>query len=412
MSVDNMNSMGAGCLNGVRILDLTQFEAGPSCTEALAWLGAEVVKVENPKGGDPGRGSFAEPPGKDSWYFLLFNASKKSVALNLKDPAGVALFKDLARQADVVVENFAPGAIERLGLGYDAIREVNPSVIYAQVKGFGEGSPYENNLAFDMIAQACGGVMSITGEPDQPPVKPGTTIGDTGTGMLLAISILGALYKRKETGQGERLQLAMQDAMLHYIRVAFASQASFNKAAPRAGAKLLSGANPPCGIFPCKPGGPNDYVYIYTSRANPLHWQRLLELIGREDLIGDPNYENAAVRAEREDDIDAMISAWTRQYDKHEAMRLVGAAGIPAGAVLDTDELQNDQSFADRGIMQTMAHPTNGDFRMPAWPVRHNGAAPELTAAPLLGANAEDVFNSWLNMDKAAVDKLRDDGVI
>mgnify|MGYP000672269447 FL=1 len=401
-----------GALAGVKVLDLTQFEAGPSCTEALAWLGAEVVKVENPKGGDPGRGSFAEPPGKDSWYFLLFNASKKSVTLNLKDPAGVALFKDLARQADVVVENFAPGAIERLGLGYDAIREVNPSVIYAQVKGFGEGSPYENNLAFDMIAQACGGVMSITGEPDQPPVKPGTTIGDTGTGMLLAISILGALYKRKETGQGERLQLAMQDAMLHYIRVAFASQASFNKAAPRAGAKLLSGANPPCGIFPCKPGGPNDYVYIYTSRANPLHWQRLLELIGREDLIGDPNYENAAVRAEREDDIDAMISAWTRQYDKHEAMRLVGAAGIPAGAVLDTDELQNDQSFADRGIMQTMAHPTNGDFRMPAWPVRHNGAAPELTAAPLLGANAEDVFNSWLNMDKAAVDKLRDDGVI
>ncbi len=403
---------GPGCLNGVRILDLTQFEAGPSCTEALAWLGAEVVKVENPNGGDPGRGSFAEPPGLDSWYFLLFNASKKSVTINLKDPRGVDLVKNMAKQADVVVENFAPGAIERLGLGYDVLREVNPSLIYAQVKGFGEGSPFENNLAFDMIAQACGGVMSITGEPDQPPVKPGATLGDTGTGMLLAISILGALYRRKDTGIGERLQLAMQDAMLHYIRVAFASQAGFNKAAPRAGAKLLSGPNPPCGIFPCKPGGPNDYVYIYTSRANPAHWRRLLELIGREDLIDDPNYATGAVRGEREDEIDEMVSQWTRQHDKNEAMRLVGAAGIPAGAVLDTDELQNDPDFERRGIMQTMAHPTNGDFKMPAWPVRHDGAPPPLAPAPLLGEHAEDVFGTWLDMDTAAVAKLRSDGVI
>jgi formyl-CoA transferase len=408
----NEISGGAGCLQGVRILDLTQFEAGPSCTEALAWLGAEVVKVENPRGGDPGRGSFAEPPGKDSWYFLLFNASKKSITVNLKDPAGVALVKDLARKADVMVENFAPGAIERLGLGHDVMREVNPALIYAQVKGFGEGSPFENNLAFDMIAQACGGIMSITGEPDQPPVKPGTTLGDTGTGMLLAISILGALYRRKDSGKGERLQLAMQDAMLHYIRVAFASQAAFNKPTPRAGAKLISGANPPCGIFPCKPGGPNDYVYIYTSRANPLHWQRLLELIGREDLIGDPNYATGAIRAEREDEIDEMVSQWTRQHDKHEAMRLVGAAGIPAGAVLDTDELQNDPDFERRGIMQTMTHPTNGDFKIPAWPVRHDGAPPPIAPAPLLGEHADDVLGRWLDMDGAAVGKLRDDGVI
>ncbi len=412
VSNDSMENPGPGCLAGVRVLDLTQFEAGPSCTEALAWLGAEVVKVENPKGGDPGRGAFGHPSGHDSWYFLLFNASKKSVTINLKDPAGVQLVKDLAGSADVMIENFAPGAIERLGLGYDIMAEVNPALIYAQVKGFGEGSPFENNLAFDMIAQACGGVMSITGEADQPPVKPGATIGDTGTGMLLAISILGALYRCKDTGRGERLQLAMQDAMLHYIRVAFAAQASTGQAAPRAGAKLLSGANPPCGIFPCKPGGPNDYVYIYTSRANPAHWQRLLQLIGREDLIGDPNYVTGAVRVEREEEIDAMIADWTRQHDKHEAMRLVGAAGIPAGAVLDTAEIQDDPNFESRGIMQTIEHPTNGAFKMPGWPVRHDGAPPPVTPAPLLGEHAEDVLGRWLNLDSAAVAKLRGDGVI
>ena len=170
----NENSAPLNCLAGVRVLDLTQFEAGPSCTEALAWLGAEVVKVENPQGGEPGRTSFAGPPGSpDSFYFFEFNANKKSVTVNLKSDRGLALVKDMAKKADVMIENMAPGTIERLGLGYDAIRALNPGIIYAQVKGFGEGSPYEKNLAFDMIAQASGGTMSITGEPDGPPIRPG-----------------------------------------------------------------------------------------------------------------------------------------------------------------------------------------------------------------------------------------------
>ncbi len=220
----------AGCLAGVRILDFTQFEAGPSCTEALAWLGAEVVKVENPQGGEAGRYSMHASKGLDSWYFLLFNANKKSVTINLKSERGLELVKNMARRADVMVENFAPGAIERLGLGYDVVRAVNPSIIYAQVKGFGTGGPYENNLAFDMIAQATGGIMSITGEHDGPPAKPGATLGDTGTGMLLAISILAALYRRRGTGQGERIEIAMQDAMLQYIRVALSTQATYGRA--------------------------------------------------------------------------------------------------------------------------------------------------------------------------------------
>jgi crotonobetainyl-CoA:carnitine CoA-transferase CaiB-like acyl-CoA transferase len=283
------NSAPLQCLAGVRILDLTQFEAGPSCTEALAWLGAEVVKVENPSTGEPGRTSFAGPPGgPDSFYFFEFNANKKSVTVNLKSERGLALVKDMAKKADVMIENMAPGTIERLGLGYEEIRALNPGIIYAQVKGFGEGSPYEKNLAFDMIAQACGGTMSITGEPDGPPIKPGPSLGDTGTGMT---------------------------------------------------------------------------------------------------------------------------TDWTKRRDKHEAMRIIGAAGVPAGAVLDTMELMNEPSFAERGILQTMDHPT-GPFKMPSWPVRFDGRPPKLEPAPLLGQHAADVFGEWLGMSAGDVETLRKEGVI
>src|ERR1700719_2620594 len=318
----------------VRILDLTQFEAGPSCTEALAWLGAEVVKVENPQGGESGRSLLGRQSGpsqnQDSWYFLLFNANKKSITVNLKSERGLDLVKNMVKRADVMVENFAPGAIERLGLGYDVVHAVNPSIIYAQVKGFGTGGPYEKNLAFDMIAQATGGIMSITGEPNGPPLKPGVTLGDTGTGMLLAISILAALYRRRGTGQGERIEVAMQDAMLQYIRVALSTQATYGTAAKRNGAKVLSGFAVPSGIYPCKPGGPNDYLYVYTSRTNPSHWRRLLEVIGRKDLIGDPRFETGVARQEREPEIDEMIAAWTCRHNKREAMRVLAGAGVPA----------------------------------------------------------------------------------
>lgn len=405
------DSYGADCLAGIRVLDMTQFEAGPSCTETLAWLGAEVVKVENPKAGDPGR-SLGGKPGADDPYFLEFNANKKSVTVNLKDPAGLQLVKDLAAKADVLVENFAPGAIERLGLGADVVRALNPAIIYCQVKGFGEGSPYEKNLAFDMIAQACSGIMSTTGELDGRPLKPGPSLGDTGTGMLLAISILGALFRRARTGQGDHLQVAMQDAMLHYLRIAFAVQAKTGKAAPRAADTSVTGGNPPMGTYPCLGGGPNDYVYVYTSRANPEHWRRLLGVIGREDLIGDERYDSPAARAERKAEVDAMVAAWTRGKTKHEAMEIIGAAGIPAGAVLDTMELHSDPTFEERGIMQTVEHPVAGPYKMVSWPVRFGGRPPEVKPAPLLGANNADVLAGWLGMDADAVESLRAGGVI
>src|SRR5215472_3653116 len=259
-----------GLLKGIRVLDLTQFEAGTTCTEALAWMGADIAKVEPPRG-EAGRTGFG-----DAYYFMMYNANKRSLAINLKSERGLALVKEMAKKADVFAENFAPGAVERIGLGYDVVSALNPKIIYASVKGFGEGSPYETGLAFDPIAQAAGGSMSVTGEPDGKPIKPACTIGDTGTGMLLAFSIVSALYQRMSTGKGRRLQVAMQDSVMHYSRGMFMAQARTGKAAPRRPAA----ANSPSGTYPCKGGGPNDYVYMLTSRANPQHWPRLLKLIG------------------------------------------------------------------------------------------------------------------------------------
>jgi len=391
-----------GLLAGIRVLDLTQFEAGTTCTEALAWMGADIAKVEPPRG-EAGRTGFG-----DAYYFMMYNANKRSITVNLKSDRGLELVKEMVKKADVFTENFAPGAVERLGLGYDVVSAINPSIIYAQVKGFGDGSPYEKGLSFDPIAQAAGGAMSITGERDGRPVKPGPTIGDTGTGMLLAFSIVSALFDRARTGKGRWLQVAMQDSVMHYSRGGFITQARTGKAAPRRPAAN----NPPGGIFPCKPGGPNDYVYLLTSRANPEHWPRLLKLIGREDLIGDPRYDTGPARGERAAEVDEIIATWTRQHTKQEAMKLIGEAGVPAGAVFDTLELMNDPSLAERGIMQNVEHPTTGRYKMPAWPVRFDGAPAKVKPSPLLGQHNAEVLGGWLGIGAAEVEALRTEGIV
>ncbi len=401
------------CLEGIRVVDFTQFEAGPSCTESLAWLGAEVVKVENPGLGDPGRRLQKGKPDSDPWYFHQYNANKKSITLNLKSPRGLEIVRELLKKADVVVENMAPGTIERLGLGYDDVKKINPGIIYCQIKGFGTGSPYEKSLAFDMIAQAAGGTISVTGDADRPPVKPGPSLGDTGTGMLMAISILGALYKRAKTGQGRRLQVAMQDAMIHYMRVPFSRTQLTGKPVLRDGtSRSTPGGLTPNALYPCNPGGPNDYVYVFCSRANPEHWQRLLKVMGRQDLEGDPRYDTQDARAQHSAEVDEIIATWTRKHTKEEAMTLIGAASVPAGAVFDTLELLNDPSFAERGIMQTIDHPTTGKVKMPAWPVRFDGDPPKVKPSPLLGEHVDDVLGSWLGMGAKDVAALRQEGIV
>ncbi|MGH6784798.1 MAG: CoA transferase, partial [Sphingomicrobium sp.] len=246
---------------------------------------------------------------------------------------------------------------------------------------------------------------------DGPPAKPGPTMGDTGTGVLMLVSILASLHKRRETGKGVHLQVAMQDAMLHYIRNSFGITYKTGKPARRAGASTLEANNPPCDIYPCAPGGPNDYVYVYTSRANPQHWPRLLEAIGRKDLIGDPRFDTSQTRVKNQAELDKIITEFTSKRDKYECMRVIGAA-VPAGAVRDTLELLNDPNFVERGIIQPVEHPHRPNFKMAGWPVRFDGQTIAVKPAPLLGQHSAEVMKDWLGMNESQVAALQAEKII
>ncbi len=405
------NTQDLNFLQGIKVVDFTQFEAGTTCTELLAWFGAEVVKIENPGRGDPGRRLRPGKPDDDPYYFYEFNANKKSLAINLKTARGLEIVRDMIKKADIVAENMAPGTIERLGLDYESVKKLNPRIIYCQIKGFASGSPHEAGLAFDMIAQASGGPISVTGEPDRPPVKPGLSFGDTGTGMLMSATILGALIERNRTGQGRRLQVAMQDAMIHYMRTCFSNMARTGKPARRNGAKPGGGNNAPTGLFPTKGGGANDWLYITCSRANPEHWSRLMKLIGREELIEDARFATAEARVANEKELDAVIGEWTKNYEKRDAMEKLIAVGVPAGAVFDTMELHNEPTFAERGFIQTVKHHA-GDYKMATWPVRVDGKMVRLKGTHTLGQDSAEVLSNWLGIDEAKLAALKADGVL
>ncbi len=414
MSEGNGQTGAAGttALHGVKVLDLTQFEAGTSCTEALAWLGADVIKVENPAGGEQGRRSSADRPDQDSWYFMVLNANKRSITLNLKEERGKAMLREMIGQADIFIENFAPGVIDRLGFSYDAVRALNPRIIYAQVKGFGPGSAYENYLSFDMIGQATGGAMSITGEPGGRPLKPGPTIGDTGAGLHCAIGILGALYQRQATGEGQKVFVAMQDSTVNLSRIAFAAQLIHKKPAERSGNQVNIGTTAPSEVYKANGDGPNDYVYVYGSRASSVHWHRLLDVIGRPDLKDDPRFATPEARRDHVDDVNALIADWMKDHDKYDAMRILGEAGVPAGAVLDTQEITDDPGMRQREMIVELDHPERGRFTMPGWPVKLSESHVPVQPAPLLGADNGDVYGGWLGLSGEELAALKNDGVI
>ncbi len=399
-------------LDGIKVLDLSQFEAGTSCTETLAWLGADVIKVEEPLKGDQGRGLSTDINGVDSYYFMLLNANKRSVTCNLKHEKGRAMFRAMLEQADVVIENFRPGVIERLGFGWEEIQKINPRIIFAQIKGFAPDGPYADFLAFDMIAQATGGAMSTTGEANGRPLKPGPTIGDTGTGLHCAIGILAALLQRNVTGRGQRVEVAMQEAVINFSRIAFAAQALYKRAAPRVGNQSILGASSPSENYKCKGDQPNDYCYIYTSRVGNHQWERLLKVIGREDLLNDPRFTSPEVRWQHREEVDALVGGWALQRPKREVMQTLGAAGVPAGAVFDTDELLNDPHLRKRGMFVTVEHPVRGPFTMPTFPVKMSDSQVLVTSSPLLGQHNEEVYGQWLGYTPKELAELRAEKVI
>ncbi|MES2482783.1 MAG: CoA transferase [Pseudomonadota bacterium] len=403
MSDDNTSKPA---LHGIRVVDLTQFESGTSCTQLLAWFGAEVIKVEPPVKGEQGRYSSTEG-GNDSYYFLQLNANKKSVTCDLKNPQGKALLARLIAQADVFVENFAPGVIDRLGFGYEAVREMNPRLVYASIKGFAPEGPFANFLSFDPIAQAAGGALSITGEPDGRPLKPGANFADSGAGLHCTIGILAALRQRDTSGRGQKVEVSMQDAMISFMRIAMAAQLMSNAPAKRTANQSIFAGTAPSEVYRCKGGGSNDYCYIYTTRAGSKHWHSLCSLMGREDLKDDPRYATPQSRAQHSGEIDALVSAWTIQYDKHEVMRLLGNAGVPASAVFDTVELSSDPHLKARGTFVTFEHPTRGEVTIPGHMIKLSDSHVPIECPPALGSHNDAIYGDLLGLDGAQLAALR-----
>ncbi len=397
-------------LEGIRIIDLTQFEAGTSCTQMLAWLGADVIKVEEPTHGDPGRYGNSNMPGVDSGYFINLNANKRSITLDMKQQQGKDIFFELVKQGDVVTENMAPGTLERLGLGYDVLSEVNPRIVLARVKGFGTYGPYSDYKSFDPVAQASGGSMAVTGWPDDPPIRPGTNIGDSGTGVHAALGILAALWQRQVTGKGQVVEVSMQDAVVNLTRAAMCNFNETHKARARAG-------NNPQGVpgsrsYPCKPGGPDDWVYMAAQPRRTGLWLALMRAVGGEELAGDPNYADPAWVAEHTDSINELIEAWTKEHTKYEVFHILGQAGVPCGPVMNAVDIFNDPHLVQREMIVTLEHPVRGAFTMPGCPIKLSDSPARPSIAPSLGQHTDEVLRELLNLGEEELSELREQHLI
>lgn len=395
-----------GALEGIRICDLTQFEAGPSCTELLAFLGADVVKVEDPKRGDQGR-RLGIGPAADSMYFLLLNLNKRSVTLDLKSDEGRELFGRMLPSFDVLVENFALGTMERLGLDWETLHELCPRLIYASVRGFGDSGPYSSFKSFDMIGQAAGGAMSVNGEWGSPPLRLGVTLGDTGTGIHLAVGILAAYIQRERTGEGQRVELSMQEAVMNYTRVAMLGHYLSGRPVERRGSAMRYMS---ADLYRCAGEGPNDYAYIVAPL--PDMWDGVLKTVGRDDLIGHEDWSNTAWRSQHWDEVHELIESWTRERGKFEVMRAMGSNGVPCSAVFDTGDLLTDDHLRERGMVRSVDHPQAGTYDVPGNPVRLSASPTEVTRAPLLGEHNAEVYEELLGLSDAELERMRSDGVI
>jgi formyl-CoA transferase len=411
-------------LSGVRILDFTHVQSGPTCTQLLAWFGADVIKVERPGEGDATRGQLRDIPGVDSLYFTMLNHNKRSVTLNAKSAAGKRLLDSLIKHCDVLVENFAPGAMERMGLTWERIQELNPRMIVGSVKGFGPGR-YEDCKVYENVAQCAGGSASTTGFDDGPPVVTGAQIGDSGTGLHLALGLVAALYQRTRSGRGQKVLAPMQDAVLNLCRVKLRDQqrlerthslheypqypdGKFGDAVPRAG--NASGGGQPGWILRCKgwETDPNAYIYFITQAAV---WPAVCKVIGEESWIDDEAYATPQARLLHLKPIFARIEQWTMTKTKFEAMEILNEYDIPCGPILSMKEIADDPWLRQSGTVVEVDHPTRGRHLTVGNPIKMSDSATEVTRAPLLGEHTEEVLRE-LGYTDSDMKAMRAEGAI
>jgi len=404
-------------LEGVRILDLSHVQAGPTCTQLLAWFGADVIKVERPGSGDITRGQLRDVPNADSLYFTMLNHNKRSIALDTKNPKGKQVLERLVKSCDVLVENFAPGVLDRMGLTWEHIQKLNPRMVVASIKGFGPG-PYEDCKVYENIAQCAGGSASTTGFDDGPPLVTGAQIGDSGTGLHLAIGIVCALYQRNRTGRGQKVDVAMQDGVLNLCRVKLRDQqrlahgplteypqhphGKFGEAVPRAG--NASGGGQPGWILKCKGWETDPNAYIYFITQAPV-WGQICKVIGKPEWITDPDYAKPEARLPRLKQIFDTIEQWTMTKTKFEAMKILNQYDIPCGPILSMQELAEEPSLRKSGTVVEVEHPTRGKYLSVGNPIKLSDSISEVKRSPLLGEHTDEIFKKVLGFsDKEVVD--------
>ncbi|MFE2530561.1 formyl-CoA transferase [Streptomyces sp. NPDC059371] len=410
--------MTTKALEGIRVLDMTHVQSGPSATQLMAWLGADVVKLEAPSG-DITRTQLRDIPDADSLYFTMLNSNKRSITLNTKTERGKQLLTELIRRSDVLVENFGPGAIDRMGFTWDRIREINPRIVYASIKGFGDG-PYTDFKAYEVVAQAMGGSMATTGFEDGPPMATGAQIGDSGTGVHAVAAVLAALLQRTRTGRGQRVNVAMQHAVLNLCRVKLRDQQrlahgplaeypndDFGDEVPRSG--NASGGGQPGWAVKCAPGGPNDYVYVIVQ---PTGWKPITRLIGRPELADDPGWATPRARLPRLAKMFQLIEEWTTTLPKWQVLEKLNAESIPCGPILSTKEIIEDASLAANDMVVEVAHPERGSYVTVGSPLKLSDSPVDITASPLLGEHNEEIYIGELGLGDEELRLLKTGGVI
>jgi formyl-CoA transferase len=412
-------------LEGVRILDFTHVQSGPTCTQLLAWFGADVIKVERPGVGDITRGQLRDIPDVDSLYFTMLNHNKRSITIDGKNPKGKEILEGLVKVCDVMVENFAPGALDRMGFTWSRIQELNPKIILASIKGFGPG-PYEDCKVYENVAQCTGGSASTTGFRDGPPLVTGAQIGDSGTGLHLALGIVTALFQRTKTGRGQRVTAAMQDGVLNLCRVKLRDQQRlahgplkeysqfgegvvFGEATPRAGND--SGGGQPGWILKCKGWETDPNAYIYFITQAPV-WEAICDIIGKPEWKTDPDYAKPPARLPRLKHIFDAIEAWTMTRTKFEVMEICNEHDIPCGPILSMKELAEEPSLKQTGTVVEVDHPARGKYLSVGNPIKLSDSPSDVIRSPLLGEHTEEILRNVLRFDDDRIADIQQSGAI